>query len=136
MIRRMIHQAGINPMGVRWPSFVIDEEDGAIVGVGQVKQHGSGTRELASIAVVPERQGTGIGSRIIRMLLAREQGVLYLTCRSELEGYYRRFGFSRVEPREYPAYFRRSIPMFNAVGRRFGFQILVMKRDSDRVEDR
>ena len=132
----MIHQAGINPMGLRWPSFVVDEEDGAIVGVGQVKHHSDATREVASIAVLPERQGTGIGSRIIRTLLAREQGVLYLTCRSQLQGYYERFGFRRLVPAEYPAYFRRSIPIFNVIGKRLGIQILVMKRDSDRVGGR
>ena len=36
VIRNMIREAGINPMGLRWPSFVVDEEGGAIVAIGQV----------------------------------------------------------------------------------------------------
>src|SRR6202521_2197724 len=83
-IRRLIKEANINPMSLDWPNFVVAEEDGAIVGVGQVKAHGDGSRELASIAVVPARQGQGIGRAIIETLLARAPGiVIHLTCRSD-----------------------------------------------------
>jgi N-acetylglutamate synthase-like GNAT family acetyltransferase len=128
-IIRLIKEANLNRMGVKWPNFVVAEEDGAIVGLGQVKSHGDGSRELASIAVVPERQGQGIGSTIIKTLLAREQGVvLHLTCRRELGGYYERFGFRRLVAAEYPPYFRRLIPVINVIVRLFGTQILVMRR--------
>ena len=67
-----------------------------MVGMGQVKSHGDGSRELASIAVLPKRQGQHIGTAVINALLAREAGVvLHLSCRRELEGYYERFGFRR-----------------------------------------
>ena len=129
-IRRLIKEANLNRMSLNWPNFVLAEEDGAIVGVGQVKAHGDGSRELASIAVVPPRQGQGIGSRLIKTLLAREPGVvLYLTCRRELEGYYERFGFRTLGASEYPPYFRRMIPLVNAVARLFGTRILVMLRE-------
>src|ERR1700680_2288554 len=102
-IRRLVKEAKINPMSLDWPNFVVAEDDGAIVGVGQVKTHGDGSRELASIAVVPARQGQGIGRGRIEALLAGEPGVvLYLTCRRELEGLYRRFGFLSLERAEYP----------------------------------
>src|ERR1700674_4669469 len=92
-IRRLIKQAKLNPMSLDWPNFVVAEEDGEIVGVGQVKAHGDGSRELASIVVVPARQGCGIGSKVIGTLLANNPGgTLHLTCRRELEGYYERFG--------------------------------------------
>ncbi len=129
-IRRLISEANLNPMGLDWPHFVVAEEDGAIVGVGQVKAHRDGSRELASIAVVPARQRQGIGTALIETLLAREHGVvLHLTCRRELEGYYQRFGFRRLERGEHPPYFRRLIPVINLVGRIFGMEILVMRRD-------
>jgi ribosomal protein S18 acetylase RimI-like enzyme len=84
-IRRLIKQANINRMDLRWLNFVVAEDGGAIVGVGQVKAHSDGSRELASIAVVPELQGRGIGGAIIKTLLAREgDRVLYLTCRRQL----------------------------------------------------
>ncbi len=129
-IRRLIKQAGINPMNLHWPNFVVADDHGTVIGLGQVKTHRDGSRELASIVVVPERQHEGIATAIINTLLARETGdVLYLTCQPDLEGYYARFGFDRVESAEYPQYFRRFLPIFNFVGRWFGIRILVMRRD-------
>ena len=127
---RLIKEANINRMSLKWPNFVVAEEEGAIVGLGQVKLHGDGSRELASIAVVPARQGQGIGSAIIKTLLAREPGVLYLTCRSQLEQYYERFGFRSLVAAEYPPYFRRMIPLVNSIGRLFRLRILVMRREA------
>ena len=130
-IRRLVREANINPMSLDWPNFVVAEDGGAIVGVGQVKTHRDGSQELASIAVVPSRQGQGIGSALIETLLAREpSAVLYLTCRRELEGFYQRFGFRTVKRAEYPPYFGRMIPMINLVMRPFGTRILVMRREA------
>lgn len=129
-IRRLIKEARINRMSLQWPNFVVAEDGGAIVGIGQVKTHGDGSRELASIAVIPPRQSQGIGGAIIKALLAREQGVVHLTCRRQLQGYYERFDFRRLEPAEFPAYFRRLIPIINVVARLVGTQILVMRREA------
>jgi N-acetylglutamate synthase-like GNAT family acetyltransferase len=118
-------------MSLNWPNFVMAEEYGAVVGVGQVKKHGDGSRELASIVVVPARQGQGIGTAVIKTLLASNPGVvLHLTCRSGLQGYYERFGFRRLDQAEYPPYFRRLIPFVNLVGRLRGLQIVVMRREA------
>jgi N-acetylglutamate synthase-like GNAT family acetyltransferase len=130
-IRRLINDARLNPMSLDWPNFVVAEDEGAIVGVGQVKAHGDGSRELASIAVVPARQRQGIGRALIEALLAREPGViLHLTCRRELQSFYERFGFRSLQPAEYPPYFRRFIPLVNLVMRLSGTQILVMRREA------
>ncbi|MGZ6345051.1 MAG: GNAT family N-acetyltransferase [Candidatus Limnocylindrales bacterium] len=127
-IVRMVREANLNRMDLHWPNFVVAEDD-AVIGIGQVKQHGDGSRELASMAVVPERQGQGIGGAIIETLLAREPGVLHLTCRRQLEGYYARFGFRRLERAEYPPYFRRLMPIVNLISPLFGTRIIVMRRD-------
>jgi N-acetylglutamate synthase-like GNAT family acetyltransferase len=130
-IERIIHEAGINPMSLDWRRFVIAEDGGEIVGIGQIKVHSDGSRELASLAVIPERRGQGIGSEIIRTLLARENGVLYLTCREQLETYYTRFGFRKIAHDEMPQYFRRIIRLahvFMALSRS-GVKIIVMKRE-------
>lgn len=128
-IRRIVRAAGINPTNLQWQRFIIAEERGEVVGVGQVKPHRDGMRELASIAVVPEQRGRGIGSEIIRALIAREHGeVLHLTCGSQLEGFYERFGFHRLDPQEYPRYFARRLPVLNAFLRPFRIRIIVMRR--------
>ncbi len=84
-------------MSLDWRRFVIAEDGGEIVGISQVKQHGDGSRELASIAVIPERRGQGIARKIIEHLLEQETGTVYLTCRSPLESFYTRFGFRRIQ---------------------------------------
>ncbi len=127
-IRQIVRAANINPTGLNWPRFIVAEDGGAIVGVGQVKPHRDGTREVASIAVLPARQCQGIGTAIIQELVRRENATLYLTCRSRLQGYYERFGFRRLESRDYPPYFARMLPILNTLGRFFRVQVIVMRR--------
>ena len=107
-IRALIRQVKINPMGLNWQRFTlaVDEQE-QVIGCGQIKPHSDGTRELASIAVVPERQGKGIGMEIITRLMENEPLPLYLTCRSVMGPYYQRFGFRQVGSEALPHYFRR-----------------------------
>lgn len=109
LIRRLIREAQLNPFGLRWQRFLVAEHDGQVVGIGQIKPHGDGSRELASIAVVPAYHGRGVGSLIIETLIARESAPLYLMCRPPLETYYHRFGFTRMEIEAMPPYFRRIV---------------------------
>jgi amino-acid N-acetyltransferase len=131
VIRRLVRQAGINPMNLHWPNFLVAEQEGATVGIGQVKSHNDGTRELASMVVVPERRGHGVGGAIIERLIADHPGqVLHLTCRLQLRGYYERFGFKAIAKEDYSPYFRRLMPIANFFGTIFGQRILVMRRDA------
>ena len=133
-ITRIVRSSNINPFSLHWPRFLVAEEDGRIVGVGQVKRHGDGSRELASIATIPEQRGKGVASAVVNALLAREMGVLFLTCRTPMEPFYNRFGFVRVERDEMTPYFRRIAWMTNPprfLVRLFGFGEaggLIMKR--------
>ena len=106
-IRAIVRAAQINPIGIEWPRFLVAASGEQVVGIGQVKPHGDGSRELASIAVVPAWQGRGIASMIVRALLARETGTLHLMCVPEMSAYYTRFGFRSLERAELPPYFRR-----------------------------
>ncbi len=137
-IRRIVWRALINPLELNWQRFLIAEIDGRCIGVGQVKPHAGGLRELASIAVIPAWQGKGIGSTIIRELLSREQGPVYLTCRERLESYYERFGFHRISIADMPTYFRTQYRLGQLFGRipgmRKPLRILVMKREASGVK--
>lgn len=107
-IRGLIYRAGINPMGLDWRRFWIVEDGLRLIACGQIKIHGDGSRELASIAVVPERRQQGLARLVIERLLADAQRPLYLTCRPNLQGLYAKFGFQTLnELGEMPAYFRR-----------------------------
>jgi N-acetylglutamate synthase-like GNAT family acetyltransferase len=134
-ITAMVRAAGINPLSLHWPRFRVAEDAGRVVGVAQIKVHGDASRELASLAVAPDRQGEGIGGALIRHLLDQPEGQppLFLMCRHELEGYYGRFGFRRVERGEMPSYFRRMTrvaAVFMAIAVLFGEQrhVIVMRR--------
>src|SRR5258708_19547036 len=84
-IRRVIAEVHLPRMNLQWPNFVVVEEDREIVGMGQVKSHRDGSRELASIAVVPKRQGDGVGTALIDPLLGRYlPAVLHLPSRRHL----------------------------------------------------
>jgi len=106
-ITAIVRAARIYPRDLDWQRFLLAQWGQDIVGVGQVKPHADGSRELASIAVVPEWQGNGVGGALIRALLSRETGPLHLMCNADREHYYERFGFRRLERPAAPRYFRR-----------------------------
>jgi N-acetylglutamate synthase-like GNAT family acetyltransferase len=92
-ITAMVRGARLNPINLRWPNFLVAEESGRIVGVGQLRPHADGSRELASLAVDAAYRRQGIGSQLVRQLLTCHPAPIYLFCESELEGYYSHFGF-------------------------------------------
>ena len=115
LIRKLVREARLNTRGLAWPNFVVAEEIGTstprVVGMGQLRPHRDGTLELASILVLPEMQGRGVGSQIVNTLIARADRPLYLMCRGEKVSFYARFGFVEVTeaaavPRALRLYFR------------------------------
>lgn len=107
IIVEFVRRARLNPRNLDWQRFLVAEEDGAIVGIRQVKVHQAGTREVASGFVLPEHRRRGISARLMSRILEREPGALYLMCDRERSRYYEAFGFRRVPPGELPADFRR-----------------------------
>ena len=132
-IVKIIRAADINPMDLKWQHFVlaVDGATGAIVGTGQIKQHGDGSRELASIATVPAYQRRGIARQVIEHLMAGNTGRLYLTCLDTLGPFYEQFGFRVVGEPEMTPYFRRLTKVAKTFMflTREGRKLLVMKHD-------
>lgn len=129
-IEQIIRTTKINPFGIDWRRFVIVEDRGQVVGIGQIKPHRGGIHELASLALVPERRGQGIGRVIVQALLARATTTLYLMCERKMHVYYVFFGFRRIAAAEMPLYFRVVSSLFNTIffvlGRRE--RVIVMRR--------
>lgn len=101
-IAALIRTAQLNPFSLDWRRFVVADDGGRVVGTGQVKLHGDGAREMASIAVASDRQGRGIGGAIVTTLIALEPLPLYLYCAEYNESYYLRFGFRPLAPAAMP----------------------------------
>jgi N-acetylglutamate synthase-like GNAT family acetyltransferase len=109
-IRSLILQVQINPLNLDWRRFLVAvDEQGVLIGCGQIKRHADGSAELASIAVVAKQRGRGIAREIINHLIAGHPTgePLYLTCRASLRLLYEKFGFCMIESGEMPPYFRR-----------------------------
>jgi N-acetylglutamate synthase-like GNAT family acetyltransferase len=130
-IRALIREAHINPTGLYWKRFIVAvDAQNRFVGCGQIKNHGDGSHELASIAVTPAWRGQGVARAIIERLLADHPIELYLTCRAELGPFYTRFGFSVIEVGAMTPYFRRLYRLASAIRslRLLPGEMLVMKR--------
>ncbi|MBV6395588.1 MAG: hypothetical protein HFACDABA_01166 [Anaerolineales bacterium] len=129
-IKALVRLVRINPMALDWSRFLIaSAAEGQLVACGQIKPHGEGTLELASIAVHPDWRGQGLAREVIARLLAGAARPLYLTCRSELEPFYAKFGFRRLAARELTPYFRRIQKLANLFMFREGGSLSVMRLD-------
>lgn len=102
VIVTLIRQARLNPRQLHWSRFLVAEDQGRIVGMNQVKIHKQGTREVASVLVIPEYRRQGIGARLMQAVLACQSGPLYLMCNQKQAAYYEQFGFRRVDAGDLP----------------------------------
>ena len=130
-IQSLVRAARINPTGLKWPRFVIAENDlGEVISCGQIKAHRDGSYELASLVVDPEYRCQGIARSIVEHLNEIHQGDLYLMCRSSLGGFYEKLGFKALDESQMPPYFRRVSRLASLANflRKEGETLLVMRR--------
>jgi N-acetylglutamate synthase-like GNAT family acetyltransferase len=107
-IKTLVHNAHLNPTGLKWQRFVVAENDlGEVIGCGQIKPHRDGSFELASLVVAENYQGQGVARSLVTHLITNHDGNLYLMCRSSLGEFYQKFGFEPVSEPQMPPYFRR-----------------------------
>lgn len=133
----LMRPGDFNRINLRPTCFLVAEETGRVIGIGQVKRHRDGTPELASLVVAVERRGEGIGQALVRALVARHDGPLYLFCLAELEGFYARLGFRQVARRHLP----RLLALIHGVGNGMGrlpslagkprLQVIAMRNEGD-----
>ncbi len=98
--------------------FITVRRDGRIIGFGRVRPYEK-TYELATLGVIEEQRGNGIGAAIARELIRRfPQDEVYVV--TDLTGYWERLGFIRTEilPAELEEKRRRACSTLrpNAVG--------------------
>lgn len=131
VIRQLVANALINPIGLDWKRFIVAvTEENKVIGCGQVKQHRDGSWEMASIVVETSWRRKGVARKIINQLLSLHDEDLYLMCRSDLGEMYEKFGFRILEESEMPIFFRRVNKLSGVIDllRREGVYLLVMGR--------
>ncbi len=124
-IRRMVRQARLDPTQLRWENFLVAEQAGQLVAVGQLRRYGA-VQELGSLVVQPGRQGEGIGGALVRTLVARREGELFLECDHKLAPYYARYGFVPLPWHAVPWPLRAKFALTTLLSRLFGARIAVM----------
>ena len=109
-IKQLINKVQINPTGLDWHHFILAiDETGRMVGCGQLKPHGGGVIELASIAVEPLDRKNGVARAVIEYLINKAPRPLYLTCLSSMGAFYEKCGFREVKIDEMPHHFHRLV---------------------------
>jgi amino-acid N-acetyltransferase len=109
LIKSFIRNEHLNPLSLNWRHFWLAETAvREIVACGQIKFHGDGSRELASLVVLPAWRGRGVAASLISQLKQEAGPPLWLTCRSGLIPFYSKFGFEdATRSDDLPPYFRR-----------------------------
>ncbi len=114
-ISALVRAAHLNPIRIGWRNFLVAEDTGRVVGIGQVRPHSDGSRELASLTVAPDCQAAGIGTRLTRALLKRETPPIYLFCQETMGSYYIRFGFQTIGREDLPPVLARMHRLANLI---------------------
>ena len=129
LIKQMIRQARLDPTKLLWQNFLLAEVNGEVVGIGQVRHHADGARELGSLVTKKGYKGKGVAGQIIAALEERNPRPMYLFCASKMEPFYNRFGYHTVqEARELPWALRRKYRLAQLM-RLFGVRVLIMRKD-------
>lgn len=135
-IRTMVRAAELNPRDLDWRRFLVADDGGTIVACAQVREHGRGTRELASVAVTPARQGAGIGRAIAEARIALEPiRPLYLYAEAHNLPFWDKFAFREIDGEDIPRDMRATVRLVSTFLRGYSavtgrtLRIVVMRRD-------
>jgi N-acetylglutamate synthase-like GNAT family acetyltransferase len=125
-IRQMVKEASLDPTGLHWSHFLIAQVDGEIAGIGQIRPYPH-CRELGSLIVRKPYRSQGIGSMLVRALLAQEKGSVYLECLDYNVAYYQRFGFRLIPWWRAPMPLRLKAAAGTVLSRMYGRRLRVMQ---------
>ncbi|MBC7809694.1 MAG: GNAT family N-acetyltransferase [Burkholderiales bacterium] len=126
-IQQFVKIGGLPPINLKWPNFLVAEQDGKPVGMGQIREHG-GVPELGSLVVLPEYRHQGVASRLVQALEAKSGLPLHLFCERHMETYYARFGYQRIRFWQAPAALRLFALIPFTLPRLMGVEVILMRK--------
>jgi len=130
----MVRQESLDPTALHWSHFLIAEDAGQTIGIGQIRPSPN-CRELGSLVVLESHRKSGVGALLIEALLKvlieallkDEPGPVFLECLAFREPYYSKFGFRRVPWWETPMPLKLKAGLGGILGRLFGYQVVTMR---------
>ncbi len=128
-IRRLVLSAKLDPTQLRWSQFWIIRCEGHLVACGQLRSF-TGAQELGSLVVAPAWRGRGLGTFLVKHLVAEATEPLYLECLGpRLKKFYLRLGFVPVSWSELPRPLKLKFG-FSALAARVGLPVTIIKVSS------
>lgn len=133
-IRTTLAKMLMNPLSIDVQNFVCAEDEGKLIGFGQVRPIGE-DYELASLHVQESSRGRGIGSALVRQLLAdfevthgsEKLGRLFLLTLADTAYFYEKLGFEVVSAKEVPAVLNAERAVGSFIQSFFGNALVCMR---------
>lgn len=113
----LIKSERLNPLDLHWFNFIVAVADGRLIGAAQMRCHGDGSRELASLVVEASHRRRGLAAQLINALLDREPGRVFMITSRARAGYFARWGFAPVAIDNASARVKRNYRMGHYGGR-------------------
>ena len=134
IFRAMVAQL-MNPLALRVEHFLVADDDAGSgrVGFGQIRPVGSDLWELASVYVDDDWRGRGVGSELVRQLLAghaaagRPPCEVHLLTLDKTRGFYRALGFEQLSIKSAPAAMRPEMIAGSAITKLLGEELACMR---------
>jgi ribosomal protein S18 acetylase RimI-like enzyme len=83
-------------------AVAVHDPSGEVVGMGRIVGDGGTVYQICDMAVYPEHQGRGLGTRLMEALeayLEREApSQAYVNLVADVDGFYERFGYEDIRP--------------------------------------
>lgn len=88
---------------ISFNQFIVAKDDDKLIGCVRIKEMADDCLELASLVVLEEYRGKGIGSKLIKEILKKEKRrPIYLLCFMERKNFYSNLGFTLIEKESLP----------------------------------
>ncbi|CAM9803807.1 unnamed protein product [Scytosiphon promiscuus] len=128
----------MNPLSIDVDNFLCVEDEGSIIGFGQVRPVGGSDFELASIYVRESHRKRGLGSALVHRLVERfasthgseKLGNLYLLTLASTVPFYEKNGFSTIPNDDAPKVLRAERAVGSALQSFFGNSVVCMQAKS------
>ncbi|CAM9453973.1 unnamed protein product [Ectocarpus sp. 13 AM-2016] len=134
-IQKIVVGMLMNPMSIDVSNFICAEQEGALVGFGQVRPIGGSNYELASLHVDESYRGRGIGSSVVRQLVTGYVSThgegqirnLYLLTLDSTVPFYEKNGFAIAPAHEIPTVLKVERAVGSLLQSLFGNSVVCMQ---------